>query len=148
MTPTIRRLLVIVGVIATLSFGVATIRAAASWTAGSAPLATVPPSMESLAAQLSAEGMRTADLRRELDAVRRNTVDLAGALDAARVRIKADLHAADQLRSRLSRAKTRLAALEAALARARPSTSRTLPRSGRRASLRTTGEQSDGEADG
>ena len=120
----VSRSLVMVGVVASLLIGAASIRAAAAWTAASAPLAVSPASAESLAARLTDEEARSAALQAQLDELRANTADLSGALDTARTRISSDAKTATSLRTRLATAKTRLASLEKSLAAARAAAAR------------------------
>jgi len=114
-----RRFVVVTAVACSLVLAVATVRAAAAWTAAAAPLSIAPTSAETLAARLADGESRSTELRRQLDALRVESGDLNAALEAARARIAADAATAAALRDRLVQAKTRLAALEASLARAR-----------------------------
>ena len=115
----IRRPLVVLGVVLSLFLGVATIRAAAEWTAASSPLGAKPPSIESLGAALATERARSAALVAQLDQLEAGSTDLTGAINAARDRITADAVQADGLRASLTAAKAKLAALEASIRRAR-----------------------------
>jgi peptidoglycan hydrolase CwlO-like protein len=115
----VRRLLVIVGVVASFTLAVATVRAAAGWSAANAPLAIAPTSGESVAARIADAEARSADLEAELDTLRANGSGLAAALDAAGSQIAADADAAKALRARLATAQRRLATLEASIASAR-----------------------------
>ena len=111
-----RRAAVIVGVAASLLLGVVSIRAAASWTATSAP-PSAPITVASLTDQLSGEQARTTALQAQLDELVARSAELATALEAARGRIAADASAARDLRARLAEARTKLAVLSRTLAR-------------------------------
>ncbi len=115
----IRRVFVLVGVVASLAMGAVTVRGAAAWTAGSAPLAVPPTSADAVAARLADEEARSSDLQRQLDALRGDSAQLVAALDAAQAQIASDGDAAAGLRARLAAAQKRLATLEASIARAR-----------------------------
>jgi septal ring factor EnvC (AmiA/AmiB activator) len=112
-----RRPLVILGVLLALLTGAASIRAAAVWTAASAPLAAKPPSIETLADMLATEQARSAALAVQLDELKAGSADLATALEAARDRIASDQAQAQELSASLDAAKKKLAALEASLRR-------------------------------
>lgn len=114
----VRRLATVVGVIAALVLGFGSIRAAAAWTAASAPLSVTPDSVATLQAQLAEEQSRSAALRQQLDALAAQSTDLAAALDAARTRIGADTGHAKDLAAQLKTAKQRLAKLQATIAAA------------------------------
>ena len=113
-----RRLATVAGVIAALVLGFGSIRAAAAWTAASAPLTVTPESVAALQAQLAGERDRSAALQQQLDALEAQSTDLAGALDAARTRIGADATHATDLATQLKAAKQRLAKLQATIAAA------------------------------
>lgn len=114
----LRRPLVILGVVLSLFAGVATIRAAAVWTAASSPLVAKPPSVESLQATLAAEGARTATLQAQLDELAADATDLTAALGAARDRIVADSGQARDLQAALNAARAKVAALERSIRQA------------------------------
>ena len=59
----LRRLLTTIGVIAALLLGFGSIRAAAAWTAASAPLTVAPVSVSALQDQLATEQARSDALR-------------------------------------------------------------------------------------
>lgn len=120
--PLARRLVVVLGVVACLVAGIATVEAAAAWTAQSAPLQVAPESVESLTSRLAAEEARSATLQAQLDAFRAHATDLGDALQTATDRIAADTATAQELRDRLDAAKTRLAALERVIAKAKAQT--------------------------
>jgi chromosome segregation ATPase len=114
-----RRSLVVGGVLLSLFLGVATIQAAAAWTAAASPLADKPPSIESLRASLETAQERSAALQSQLDELNAGSTELVTALQAARERIASDATHATELRSSLKAAETKLAALERSIQRAR-----------------------------
>lgn len=114
-----RRPLVVLGVLITLLAGVATVQAAAAWTAASSPLVSKPPSVESLRAALATEQSRSGALKVQLDELTAGSADLEAALGAARDRIAADATQAKDLQDSLAAAKTKLAALEKSIRLAR-----------------------------
>ena len=118
----VRRALVALGVVASITVGVATVEAAATWTAQSAPLNVAPESVESLTARLAAEEARSSDLQAQLDALHGHAGDLSTALNVATDRIATDAETAQALRDRLTAAKERLAALEKLIAKTRAQT--------------------------
>lgn len=119
-----RRSLVMFGVLLSLFVGVATIQAAAAWTAAASPLAERPPSIESLRSSLEMASERSAVLQSQLDDLSAGSTELSAALEAARERIASDATQAKELRSSLKAAKTKLAALERSIERARSATAR------------------------
>lgn len=120
MHPTsFRRALVALGVVASITVGVATVDAAATWTAQSAPLQVAPESVDSLRARLAAEEARSAELQAQIDALHGHAGDLSAALNVATDRIATDEETAGALRDRLGAAKERLAALERLIAKTR-----------------------------
>jgi chemotaxis protein MotB len=144
----LRRAAVIVGIAGSIVLGAATVRAAGEWTASAAPMAVAPDSAESLLARLSDADARAGALQDQLDALRGNGADLAAALDTAQARIKTDADAATALRNRLASAKTRLATLEASLARARAAAARQQTRAPAPTARPASGGESEGESDG
>jgi chromosome segregation ATPase len=114
-----RRALVALGVVASITVGVATVEAAAAWTAQSAPLQVAPESVDSLRARLAAEVARSAELQAQIDALHGHAGDLSTALTVATDRIATDAETAQALRDRLTAAKERLAALERLIAKTR-----------------------------
>jgi hypothetical protein len=118
----LRRPLVVLGVLVSLLMGVASIRAAAAWTAAGAPLAVKPPSVESLRADLATEQARSIVLLAHLDELSSGSADLSAALGAARDRIAADAVQAKALQDSLVAAKAKLAALEKSIRAARART--------------------------
>ena len=113
-----RRLATVVGVIAALVLGFGSIRAAAAWTAASAPLSVTPDSVSALQSQLASERDRSSALQQQLDALASQSTDLATALEAARAQIGADTGHAQDLAAQLKAAKQRLARLQATIAAA------------------------------
>jgi septal ring factor EnvC (AmiA/AmiB activator) len=112
----VRRVAIVTGVAASLLLGVVSIRAAAAWTATSAPPST-PISVASLNDQVAAEQARSAALQAQLDELVARSAELTAALETARGRIAADASAARDLRSRLADARRKLSALSRTLAR-------------------------------
>jgi chromosome segregation ATPase len=119
-----RRSLVTFGVLLSLFVGVATIQAAAAWTAATSPLADKPPSIESLRASLETAKERSTVLQSQLDDLSAGSTELSAALEAARERIASDATQAKELQSSLKAAKTKLAALERSIQRARSAAAR------------------------
>ncbi|HEU0234938.1 MAG TPA: hypothetical protein VFR14_00715 [Candidatus Limnocylindrales bacterium] len=117
-----RRVLTVGGVILSLALGVATIRAAAAWTASAAPLNAAPPSAAELRAALELEQARSEALAAQLAELASGSAELEAALAAAEQQITLDAANADTLRASLATARERLAQLEASL-RAAASTS-------------------------
>lgn len=138
----LRRPLVILGVLLSLLAGMLTIRAAAAWTAASSPLVARPPSVESLQAALAGEESRSAALQAQLDELTAGSADLAAALEAARNRIASDTAQATELQASLKAATAKLATLEKSIRQARTVSA---PRAPAPAPAR---EQEDGEDDG
>lgn len=114
----LRRLLTILGVIAALVVGFGSIRAAAVWTAASAPLTIAPVSVSTLQSQLADEQDRSGALQQQLDALASQSTDLASALQAAHSRIDIDAGHAKDLAAQLKTARQRLAKLQGSIASA------------------------------
>ncbi|HEX8941465.1 MAG TPA: hypothetical protein VF763_15065 [Candidatus Limnocylindrales bacterium] len=112
----VRRTTVIGGVVLSLVVGAATIRAAAAWTASSAPLPAPAVSSETLRAQLDVERARSAALQQQLDDLTSRGTQLGAALDAAKAHLATDAATADQLRGQLAAAQARIAAVSRQLA--------------------------------
>jgi peptidoglycan hydrolase CwlO-like protein len=112
----LRRLLTVVGVVAALLVGYGSIRAAAAWTAASAPLAGAPVPVSTLESRLADEQNRSDALQQQLDALEAQSADLASALQAAQARIDGDASHAKDLVAQLKTAKDRLARLQASIA--------------------------------
>ena len=115
----VRRALTIVGVVAVLALGVGSIKAAAAWTAASAPLTVAPVSVSILEEKLVAEHARSDALLAQLAALDARSRDLETALAAAQGRVLADADHATTLEDQLATAKARLAKLEKAIAKAK-----------------------------
>jgi septal ring factor EnvC (AmiA/AmiB activator) len=115
----VRRGLTVIGVVLSLALGVATIRAAAAWTAAAAPLEEAPPTIAELNAALQLERARSQALLEQLDSLSAGSADLKAALAAAEQRIAQDATDADALDASLADARERLARLEASLRAAR-----------------------------
>ena len=120
----IRQPLVVLGVVLSLFGGMATIRAAAAWTAASAPLTAKPASVESLQSALQAEQARSATLQTQLDELAAGSSDLTTALEDAKNRIATDATQAGDLQARLKAAKKKLAVLEQSIRQAQSTTGR------------------------
>ena len=112
---TLRRSLVILATVASVFGGAVAIRAAAGWTASSAPL-VAPPDAATLVTQLKNEKARADAITAELSQVIDHATQLQDALTAAKARADADATAAAGLASQLAAAQKRLAALEKQLA--------------------------------
>ena len=108
---TLRRSLVILATVASIFGGAVAIRAAAGWTASSAPLAA-PPDPATLVWQLQNEKARADAITQELSQVVDRATQLQDALTAAKARADADAKAAAGLAGQLAAAQKRLAALE------------------------------------
>lgn len=115
----LRRPAVLLGVVLALFAGAATIRAAAEWTAATAPLAAKPPSVDSLQSALAAEQARSIALQAQLDELTAGSSELTSALQAARDRIAEDARQAEALQSTLEAAKAKLKALERSIRQVR-----------------------------
>jgi DNA repair exonuclease SbcCD ATPase subunit len=109
---------VLLGVVLALFAGAATIRAAAAWTAASAPLVSKPPSVEILQSALAAEQARSISLQTQLDELTAGSTDLTAALQAARDRIAEDASQAEALQASLAAAKAKLTTLERSIQQA------------------------------
>jgi DNA repair exonuclease SbcCD ATPase subunit len=115
----LRRPAVLLGVVLALFAGAATIRAAANWTAATAPLAQKPPSVESLQSALAAEQARSVALQAQLDELTAGSSELTSALQTARDRIAEDARQAEALQTTLEAAKAKLKALERSIRQVR-----------------------------
>jgi septal ring factor EnvC (AmiA/AmiB activator) len=141
----IRRNLVIVGVVSALVLGAATVRAAAVWTAASAPLEEPPAALSSIREALTQEKERSAVLEQQLADLTQASDDLAAALEAARTQVATDSQTADTLRASLAAAQQKLAKLEAALKAAQSIKVTTV---GTTSTATTTYDDHDGDDDG
>jgi hypothetical protein len=122
----LRRPIVILGVVLSLLVGAATIRAAALWTASSASLVAKPPSVDSLEADLATEQARSAGLQTQLEQLTAGSGAMASALEAARDRIKADATHAQDLVANLEATKAKMVALEQSIAAAKAAVARAM----------------------
>lgn len=111
----VRRSVIVVAVALSLVVGVAAVRAAAVWTAASAPLTDTPVSASTLSQRLLDEQARSSSLEDQLTALTGQTQDLTAALSAAQAQIGKDAGTAKDLRDQLAQAKKRLAALNQAI---------------------------------
>jgi chromosome segregation ATPase len=117
--PRLRRLATVVAVIAALVVGYGSIRAAAAWTAASAPLSVAPVPVSELQDRLAVEQARSADLRAQLETLTERSTEMAVALEAAQSQIAGDTDHANALAKELKDAKKKLAKLEASIAKAK-----------------------------
>jgi hypothetical protein len=110
----VRRIAIVVAVVVSLAIGGLAVRAAAVWTAASAPLDLPPVSAKAVTQQLSDEQARSAALEAQLSALLNQSTDLTDALQMARDRATADAKTAKDLQAQLDAAKKKVAALERA----------------------------------
>jgi hypothetical protein len=115
----IRRIAIVIAVVASLVLGFGVIRASADWTAAAAPLSMTPTSAEALQTSLADETARSATLHDDLAALTAHADELTAALEAAQARIDADAGQATTLAKDLAKAKAKLAALERSIRQAR-----------------------------
>ncbi len=115
----VRRLVTVFGVIAALLVGYGSIRAAAAWTAASAPLTVAPVPVSELQDRLALEQTRSADLTAQLQSLAGQSTEMSTALAAAQAQMTADTDHATALAAELKAAKKKLAALEASIAKAK-----------------------------
>jgi Skp family chaperone for outer membrane proteins len=118
---TLRRSLVILATVASLFGGAVAIRAAAGWTASSAPL-TAPPDPAALVAKLQDEKAHADAIAKELAQVVSKATELQDALTAAQEKAATDAESAADLAAQLAVAQKRLATLERQLAAQRSTT--------------------------
>lgn len=112
---TLRRSLVVLATVASIFGGAVAIRAAAGWTATTAPLAA-PPDPAALVAKLTNEKARADAITQELSQVVDRAVQLQSALAAAQAKAVTDAESAAALAAQLAEAQQRLATLERQLA--------------------------------
>ena len=117
--PRARRLATVVAVIAALVVGYGSIRAAAAWTAASAPLSVAPVPVAALQDRLVVEQVRSEDLQAQLETLTAQSTEMTAALEAAQSQIATDTDHANALAKELKDAKKKLAKLEASIAKAR-----------------------------
>jgi septal ring factor EnvC (AmiA/AmiB activator) len=115
----VRRFVTVLGVVAALVLGYASIQAAAAWTAASAPLTVAPVSVASLQDRLALEQARSGDLTAQLDSLSTQSAEMTAALEAAQAQIATDADHAKTLSKDLKAAKKKLAKLEASIAKAK-----------------------------
>lgn len=144
--PTLRRLLVTLGVAASLIAAGATVRAASLWAAGQAPLTVAPVSVESVRMALAQEKSRSAMLEDQIAELQASAAELSSALQAAGDRLLTDQATADELRASLAAAQDKLAKLEAALAAQAKAAARTTTQTTSGSS--TAGEHHEDEHEG
>jgi len=111
MKQLLRRVLVTIGVVASIVAGAASIQLAAMYTAAAAPPPAPPVSIESLRSQLTAEQERSAALQGQLDDLVDLTGQLSGVVDTTQSQVSTDGLTAAQLRARLGAAQAKLAAV-------------------------------------
>jgi septal ring factor EnvC (AmiA/AmiB activator) len=114
----VRRALVVAGVVTSLVLGLATIRAAAAWTAASAPLDVAPVAATSLQDRLAAEQARSADLEARLTQLTDQAAQLTTALGTARAQATTDAQHAADLQAKLESSQARLRQLDQQVAQA------------------------------
>jgi DNA repair exonuclease SbcCD ATPase subunit len=120
----VRRLFTTVGVIAALVVGFGSIRAAAAWTAASAPLTVAPVTVATIETKLADEQARSTALQAQLLALGVRSRELTQALETAKERIDADTDHAKDLAKQLKTAKKQLAKLEKSIKAARAAAAR------------------------
>ncbi len=116
---TVRRALVIGGVVLAIAVGVGSIGAAAAMTAAAAPPPAPPVSIESLRQALAAEQDRGAALQAQLDELDGLTSSLSDALAGTKDRVTTDGKSASALAKQLKSAQSKLAQVKTLLAKAR-----------------------------
>lgn len=109
--PIVRRAATSTGVLLVLFLGIASIRAAAAWTAAAADLEQ-PITTSSLEDQLAVERARSVALATQLHDLVTRSAELEDALAAAEGRITEDADVAAALATQLATARDRLATLE------------------------------------
>lgn len=148
----LRRIAVIVAVVLSLALAGLAVRAAAAWTAASAPLDLPPVSAKTLAQQLSDEQARSASLEAQLSALMNQSTELTYALQMARDRATLDAKTAKDLQAQLEATKKKLAAMQRAarMARTRAAAAATHQATAKPASHGSTGAsgQAGGDDDG
>lgn len=114
----IRRGVVILGVVASLIFGVASIQVAADLAAAAAPPPAPPVSMDTLKGQLADEQARAASLQGQLEDLLGATGQLTAAIGSTETQVSDDDLTAAQLRDRLKAAQTKLNSVNSLLKKA------------------------------
>ena len=118
MSHRIRRVLVTLGVIASLVLGVISIQVAAALTAAAAPPPAPPISMSELQARLTAEQARAESLQQQLEALLDVTTQLNDAIQETGDQVTTDGLTAAELKARLKDAQDRLAVVNRLLKQA------------------------------
>ena len=113
-----RRVLVTLGVIASLVLGVISIQVAAALTAAAAPPPVPPISMSELQARLTAEQARAESLQQQLEALLDVTTQLNDAIQETGDQVTTDGLTAAELKTRLKDAQDRLAVVNRLLKQA------------------------------
>ena len=121
-----RRLLTTLGVVAALALGFGSIRAAAAWTAASAPIGVAPIPVSTIQDRLDQEMARSESMRAQLDSLASQSTEMTSALEAAQTRIATDTAHAKALANELKAAKQKLAKLEASIAAAKAAAARSV----------------------
>ena len=119
MNRRVRRGAVILGVVASLAFGVVAIQVAASLAAAAAPPPAPPISMATLKSQLADEQARAGSLQQQLEDLLEVTSQLTAALDGTEDQVADDGLTATQLRDRLKAAEAKLKVVNQLLKKAR-----------------------------
>jgi hypothetical protein len=144
----VRRAAVIAAATLSLAIGGLAVRAAADWTAATAPLDLPPVSAKDLTQQLADEQARSASLEAQLAGLMGQSTDLNAALQAARDRATLDAKTAASLQAQLAATKKKLAALERAARQARtasaPLTHQATPRPTSHSSTGASGQGGSG----
>ena len=143
-----RRLLTTVGVVAALALGFGSIRAAAAWTAASAPIGVAPIPVSTIQDRLDQEMARSEGMRAQLDSLASQSTEMTTALEAAQARIAADTAHAKALAGELKAAKQKLAKLEASIAAAKAAAARSVAATTVRAAAATPTPTHHGDDDG
>jgi hypothetical protein len=115
----VRRLATALGVVAVLAIGFGSIKAAAAWTADSAPLTVTPVSVATLQARLNDEHVRSEAVTQQLLELETRALELEAALLQANARVGADATHATDLEAQLTDASGKLERLEVAIAKAK-----------------------------
>ena len=149
----VRRIAIVAAVVLTLALAGLAVRAAAAWTAASAPLDLPPVSAKTLAQQLSDEQARSASLEAQLSALLNQSTDLTDALQMARDRATLDAKTAKDLQAQLAAAKKKLAAMQRAAQLARthaaaPSTHQAVSKPASHGSTGASGQAGGGDDGG
>ena len=115
LTRVVRRVLVLGAAVAVIAVAAFTVQLAAQWRTDSAPLDTVPVSMNSINAELQSEVGRSADLSGQVDEVASRITELRSAIGTAGGAVTQSAQSAQALKSQLSEAQTKLTTVQAQL---------------------------------